>query len=123
MRLANVQQNGSVHHFVTVRAEPGGQFTAEAVGLLDVCATAGTREAAIRRVQEILHALLSSGQLVQIDLPTEKPLFQSARHRDANDPEEQVFLEKLAEQQREDLEQTLRELDQECSNSSSTPTT
>ena len=45
------------------------------------------------------------------------------RRADPNDPNEKAYLEELARLRQEDLERTLRELDQECSNSSSTPTT
>ena len=40
-----------------------------------------------------------------------------------NDPMEREFMEELARGRREDLDQTLREDDQECPSSSSTPTT
>jgi hypothetical protein len=38
-------------------------------------------------------------------------------------PNDRVYLEAIERDRREDLEDTLRELDKECSNSSSTPTT
>jgi hypothetical protein len=122
MPPANPHQNGAFHRWVTVRPEAAGQFTAQAVGLPDVRATAATREEALARVHELLRDLLVSGQVVSIGWLTENSLLQWAGRQDPNDPEEQAFLEILAEQRREDLEQTLRELDQECSNSSSTLT-
>ena len=76
----------------------------------------------VARVQAILRGLLASGQLVSVVLQSAHPLANWAPS-DPNDSEEQAFLEILAQHKREDLEQTLRELDQECSNSSSTPTT
>ena len=51
------------------------------------------------------------------------PLLNFHGHLDPNDLLEQEFVEELARHTREDLERTLREDDQECSNSSSTPTT
>jgi predicted RNase H-like HicB family nuclease len=123
MQLLNAYQNGAPQYWVTVRPEPAGQFTAQAVGLPDVYAAAATREEALAKVQETLRGLVASGQLVSIEVQTENPLLKWAGRRDPNDPEEQAFLAILAEQEREDLEQTLRELDQQCSNSSSTPTT
>jgi hypothetical protein len=47
---------------------------------------------------------------------------QGSGRADPKDPNERAYLEELARLRREDLEQTLRELDQECSNSSATPT-
>ena len=93
------------------------------MGLADVCATAASREEALARVQEILRAMLNSGQLVTVDIQAENPLLKWAGRRDPNDPEEQAFLAELVRAKQEDLENTLRELDQECSGSSSTPTT
>jgi hypothetical protein len=44
-------------------------------------------------------------------------------HIDPNDPLQKEFIEELARLRRADLERTLREDDQECPSSSSTPTT
>jgi predicted RNase H-like HicB family nuclease len=115
-------QNRAIQHLVTIRPEPPGQFTARAVGLPDVCATAATREEALARLDGMLHAMVSSGTLVALELPIEKPPIVSPGWN-PNDPEMLEFLEILEQQSKEDLEQTLRELDQECSNSSSTPIT
>jgi hypothetical protein len=43
--------------------------------------------------------------------------------KDPNDPNERAYLEAIARDRQEDLANTLRELEKECSNSSSTPTT
>jgi hypothetical protein len=56
------------------------------------------------------------------DVPSANPLLNFHGHLDPNDPAEKEFREELARIKREDLERTLRE-DEECSNSSSTPTT
>ena len=70
---------------------------------------------------------LPEGAHVEIRLMTDEssanPLLNYRGHLDPNDPLEQEFLEELARLRREDLERTLREDDQECSSSSSTPTT
>jgi hypothetical protein len=55
-------------------------------------------------------------------VPSANPLLHFHGHLDPNDPAEKEFREELARLKREDLERTLRE-DEECSNSSSTPTT
>ena len=123
MSVSLSHENDVMNHWVIVRPEPAGQFTAQAVGLPDIHATGATREEALARVQEMLRGLLVSGQLVPVAVQAENPLLKWAGRRDPNDPESKLFLEILAQQHREDLEQTLRELDQECSDSSSTPTT
>ena len=71
---------------------------------------------------------LPEGAQVEIHLladeaPSSNPLLHFPGHLDPNDPVEQEFVEELARRRREDLEQTLRGNGQECSNSSSTPTT
>jgi hypothetical protein len=71
---------------------------------------------------------LPEGVRVEIHLLAEEmssanPLLQFRGHLDPNDPLEQEFVEELARRRQEDLAQLLREDDQECSNSSSTPTT
>ena len=69
------------------------------------------------------NAPLPEGARVEIHLiASANPLLHFPAHLDANDPLEREFVEELARRRREDLEQTLREDDQECSNSSSTPT-
>jgi hypothetical protein len=69
---------------------------------------------------------LPEGTRVEIHLLTGEvpnPLLNFHGHRDPNDPAEIEFMEEMARLKREDLERTLREYDQECPNSSSTPTT
>jgi hypothetical protein len=68
---------------------------------------------------------LPEGTRVEIHLLTgdvPNPLLSFHGHLDPNAPAEKEFREELARIKREDLERTLRE-DEECSNSSSTPTT
>jgi hypothetical protein len=70
---------------------------------------------------------LPEGARVEIHLMADgvrgvNPLLHFPAHLDPNDPVEQEFVEELVRRRREDLEQTLREDGQECSNSSSTPT-
>jgi hypothetical protein len=99
-----------------------GQFTAEAVGLREIRVTAAKREEAISRVQERLRNRFAVGQLVSINVSTASPLPTWAGN-DPNDAEEKAFLAELARAKQEDLVNTLRELEQECSNTTSTPTT
>ena len=51
------------------------------------------------------------------------PLLDFSEHLDPNDPLEKEFVEELARARQEDLEETIREDEQECRDSSSTPTT
>ncbi len=62
-------------------------------------------------------------RLITGEVQSANPLLHFHTHLDPNDPIEQEFVRELARRRREDLEQTLREDGQECSNSSSTPTT
>ena len=70
---------------------------------------------------------LPEGMRVEIQLAdglaSANPLLNFHGHLDPNDPMEIEFMEEMARLKREDLERTLREYDQECPNSSSTPTT
>jgi hypothetical protein len=121
--MKSTPKNGSIRHWVVVRPDARGQYTAQAVGLPDIAATATSSEEAIQRVHDILGGLLANGQLVPIEVNAVNPLLKLFGTADPNDPNEQAYREELARLRREDLERTLKELDQECSNSSSTPTT
>ncbi len=69
---------------------------------------------------------LPEGTRVEVHLLTGEvpnPLLNFHGHLDPNDELEKEFQEEMARLKREDLERTLREYDQECPNSSSTPTT
>ena len=116
-------ENGTVRHWLVGRAEPSGQFTVQVVGVPELRATAATRADAIEQIRSVLGAWLASGQLMSIEVPCANPLLQFPGHLDPNDPLEQEFLGELARRRREDYDQAIREDDQECSNSSSTPTT
>ena len=61
-------------------------------------------------------------RLLTCEVPSANPLLNFHGHLDPNDPSSIEFMEELARMKREDLERTLRE-DEECSASSSTPTT
>jgi hypothetical protein len=110
---------------VAVRPDPAGKFTAQAIGIPEIRACAETEQEAIELVRTRLMAWFGSGHFVAIDVPAPQlgmgPPHQG--HLDPNDPIEKEYLDELARYRREDLERTLREYDQECSNSSSTPTT
>ncbi|HWG42273.1 MAG TPA: hypothetical protein VN688_05755 [Gemmataceae bacterium] len=113
-------------HWVVVRPEPPGQFTARVVGLPELQATAATREEALQHIRDTLAQWIASGELIALSIPPANPLLNFSGWIDPNNPLEQEFLQEMARQKAEDLERTLREYEQEdreCSNSSSTPTT
>src|SRR5206468_2844810 len=94
------------------------QFTAEVVGLPELRVTADTREAAIEQVQAMLDQRLTSGELILVS-PTGNGEVLQSRHRFAghakDDPDFDHYLEEIR-RFREQADQ------QQCSNSSSTPT-
>ena len=76
----------------------------------------------------VTKTMLPEGTCVEIRLMAdgvrrENPLLHFKGHRDPNDPLEQEFVAEMARLRREDYERTIREDEQECSNSSLTPTT
>lgn len=113
----------SVYQWIVVRPEPAGQFRAQLLGLPELSATAANREEAIQQIRALILEWIALGQLVPVEVPAGNPLLRWFGHIDPNDPAEKIYLEELARFRQEDLERTLRELDQECSSSSSTPTT
>ncbi len=115
--------NATLQHWIVNHPEPAGQFTAQVVGLPELSATATTREAAIEQVRAMLRDWVATGRLVSVEVPVANPLLHFTGHIDPDDPIEQDFMKQLARFRQEDLDQTLREDDQECSSSSSTPTT
>lgn len=115
-------RNGTSPWWVTIRSEGPGRFTAQAVGLPDVRASAATREGACARLQEMLSAMIAAGTLAPLELPVELAEAPKANW-DPNDAEMLEFMKILDDQAAEDLEQTLQEHDRECPNSCSTPTT
>ena len=123
MPSPNSSQNGAVLHLISVRAEPAGQFTAQVVGLEELKFTAPSREEAVQGVRQLVSERISSGQLVPLEVPTANLLLAFSGHLNPDDELEKEFVDETARMHQEDLEQTLREDDQECSNSSSTPAT
>ncbi len=115
-----------ISQLVLIDAEPSGQYTARAVGLPEIRASAATREEAIEQVRSALQQSLAAGHLVPVQVSQANPQQQPLSCADPNDPLEKEFLDDLRRFREEDLERTLREYeleDQACSDSSSTPTT
>lgn len=103
-----------MQHLVFVR-ESDGQFTAQALGIPEIKATAATQDEAIQAVRESLMAWLSSGQIVPVDVPNGNPLLQWFGHA-KDDPDFDLYCEEIRRYRQEVDER-------ECSDSSSTPTT
>jgi hypothetical protein len=97
---------------VQLHPNPTGQFTAQVPGIAELSATAATREQAIEQLRRVITEWLSRGLLVALPLPVvsspPKPPGWAT-----NDPLEQEFLEELARMRQADLDQTLREYEQE----------
>jgi hypothetical protein len=124
MKATTASANGvQDRQLVLVRPTPAGQFTAQVVGIPELSATAASREDALTHVRTLLQGWVDSGQLVMVDVSPKPSLLQWFGHADPQDPLEQEYLAELAKAKKEDLERTLKEMDQECSNSCSTPTT
>lgn len=113
MLPSQIASNESLQHWIVVRAEPAGQFTAQLLGLPELAATATNRDEAIAQVRARILEWIALGQLVPVEIPREHPLLKWFGHIDPNDPDEIAYLEELARFRQEDLERTLRELDQE----------
>lgn len=122
----NQNSHESLYHWVVVRPEPAGQFTAQLLGLPDFTVTAASRDEVIAQIRVRILESIALGQLVPLEIPKEHPLVRYHGWKDPNDPLEQEYLQDLARYRQEDLEHTLREYEQEdreCSDTSSTPTT
>jgi hypothetical protein len=109
---------------IQLRQDHGGECTAEVAGMPELQATAPNRAEAIERVRALLVERFSSGDLIALPVLRRTPRKPPGWAND--DPLEQEFLAELARRRAEDLEQTIREYEEEdrrCSDTSSTPTT
>jgi hypothetical protein len=109
MNSVNTVPNGSWQYWVIVEPEPRGQFTAQAVGIPELRATAGSREEALEQIRTLISEWLASGRMVSIQVPEGNPLLRFQGHFDPSDPLEQEFVAESDRLHREDLEQTLQE--------------
>ncbi len=113
----------SAFSLVRVREEPDGRFTAGLLGAPDIQATAATREAAIEQVGALLEDEVNGGSIVAIETPRRNPIMERAGWA-KDDPSFDLYLEEIRKYREEvdRLEGRVWETD-ECSNTSSTPTT
>jgi len=108
---------------VQIREEPAGQFTAVLLGAPDIQATAVTREEATEQVRALLQNHVNLGSIVAIETPRQHPLMKLAGiYKD--DPSFDDFLDEIRKFREEEdrREGYVADMD-ECSNTSSTPTT
>jgi hypothetical protein len=123
MRLQTMFSPHPSSCLVQVRPEPGGQFTAQLLGLADLHATAATRAEAVEKLRALLRQQLDSGSLVCMDITRENPLmsrFGSAR----DDPDFDGYLDEIRKYREEVDRRDENGPDAgECSSTSSTPTT
>jgi len=108
-----------------VRKEADERYIAGIVGLPEVRATGATEEEALVESKRLLTVWLSGVRWVQVRVavPVNLQLDKSAGFVDPNDPAQKEYRELLAKMREEDRERTFQEYQEECSGSSSTPTT
>ena len=105
MKPDTLAPNGAASPLVQVRSEPPGRFTAQAVGLPEIQATAATREEAVEGVRAVLAQWLASGRLITLAVPS-PPAPQRPSGWAESDRLEREFVEDLARFRQEDLERT-----------------
>jgi hypothetical protein len=108
---------------VRVREEPEGQFTAKLLGAPDIRATAETREQAIEQVRTLLQYQVNLGSIAAIEIPRREPVAELAGTW-KDDPDFDLYLEEIRKfREEEDRREGFVPDPDECSNTSSTPTT
>lgn len=110
------------HHLLVVRPEPPGQYTAVVVGIPEIRVRAPSEQEAIEQAQKQLQEWMANAHWIRLDT-TAAPGTKQPGQVSAVDECERMYLEELERYRKEDLERVLREEEQACSNSSSTPTT
>jgi hypothetical protein len=108
---------------VRVVQESDGRFTARVPGEPDLSATAATAEEAVERLRCRLQEEVNGGRLLAIELPKQNPVLQFAGHA-KDDPQFEEYLEDIRRFREEEDRREGRYLGQdECSDTSLTPTT
>ena len=108
-----------------VRVSPGqdGQLTAELLGAPDIQATAATPEEAVEQVRRLLEQQVNLGSLVAVEIPQQNPLAKWAGYA-KDDPDFDLYLEEIRKfREEEDRREGYVPDPDECSDTSSTPTT
>jgi hypothetical protein len=108
---------------IRVREAPVGQFTAELLGAPDLRATAATREAAIEQVRSLLQYEVNMGSVVALEIPRRHPVMEFAGAW-KDDPDFDLYLAEIRKfREEEDRREGFVPDTDECSLTSSTPTT
>lgn len=90
----NRMEHEPLYHWIVVRPEPTGQFTAQLLGLPELRASAANRDEAIERLRVHIREWQAAGQLVPVESPGDNPLqkwFGWAK----DDPEYGLFLDEI----------------------------
>jgi hypothetical protein len=108
---------------VRIREEPEGQFTADILGAPDIQATAATRKEAIEQVRTLLQQQVNLGSIASIEIPRRDPVADLAGAW-KDDPDFDLYLEEIRKFREEEDRRERRFWEaEECSDTSSTPTT
>lgn len=108
-------------HYIVVREDAPGRFTAYPCGLPELGSEGTTRVEAVTAAARKLNDWLTDGQLVPIRLPGF--LTDTVAGAEEVDPMQRVYLDALERSRRDDLIRTLAEYALECPSMSSIPTT
>jgi len=92
-----------MQHLIIVRSGPQDQFTAEAVGIPELTATAATKIKAIKQVESQLAEWVKTGQLVRAELPEENPALEWAGWA-KDDPDYESYLAEIRRFRQEENE-------------------
>jgi hypothetical protein len=108
---------------IQIREEPAGQFTAQLLGAADLQATAATREEAVEQLRTLLQQQVNLGSLLAIEIPQQNPLVKWAGYL-KDDPDFDDYVEEIRKFREEmDRREGYVPDTDECSDTSSTPTT
>ena len=108
---------------VRISSGEDGQATAELLGAPDIRATAATQEEAVEQLRRLLQQEVNLGLLVAVEIPRQHPLARRAGYA-KDDPDFDLYLEEIRKFREEmDRREGYVPDTDECSNTSSTPTT
>ncbi|HZW30654.1 MAG TPA: hypothetical protein VFF52_08115 [Isosphaeraceae bacterium] len=108
---------------VRISSGQDGQVTAELLGAPDIHATAPSQEEAVERLQRLLQQQVNLGSLVAVEIPQQHPLAKWAGYL-KDDPDFDDYVEEIRKFREEmDRREGYVPDTDECSNTSSTPTT
>ena len=108
---------------VRITSGQDGQVTAELLGAPDIQATAPSQEVAVEQLRRLLEQQVNLGALVAVEIPQQHPLAKWAGYA-KDDPDFDLYLEEIRKfREEEDRREGYVPDTDECSNTSSTPTT